>query len=205
MKTRLDADQPVQCRCGQLRGVLARGAPVARVTCYCSDCQAYARAIGQADTVLDAQGGTEVVSTLQQHLRFTQGSEQLACLRLRPGGLLRWYARCCSTGIANITKDQRLSYVGLLHTAFADRRSDLDAGFGPAAGLAVYTGRARAPVPSRRLATLGHMARIIASVAAARIDGGWKTSPFFRREDGRPLRDARVLSEQELADARRGP
>lgn len=201
--TPLGADQPWQCRCGQLRGRLCAPAPVVRLTCYCRDCQTAAHALGCAPQALDAQGGTEVVSTLQAHLRIDQGAGQLACLSLRPGGLLRWYASCCRTPLFNTTRDARLSYVGMTRLALGAGSHALDAGFGPAQGLAVNTGHAKGTVRVRRLATALQVAGIFAAVARARLGGRWKRTPLFRQEDRRPVAQPSVLRTDELAQAQR--
>ena len=73
---------PIRCRCGRLQGQLAQGASVARVACYCIDCQSYAHALGKPELVLDELGGTDVITSLQQHLSFSGDTSTLACLSL---------------------------------------------------------------------------------------------------------------------------
>jgi hypothetical protein len=54
-------DLPLRCRCGHMRGVARKvsSSTGLRFTCYCKDCQAFARFLGQAD-MLDAAGGTDI-------------------------------------------------------------------------------------------------------------------------------------------------
>ena len=82
------------------------------MTCYCRDCQAYAHALGNAGAILDDLGGTDIVASLQQHVMLSQGTDALACLSLSDKGLLRWYASCCNTPIANTARNHKLSERG---------------------------------------------------------------------------------------------
>ena len=51
-------DLPLKCRCGAVRGEMQPRRAYTRATCYCKDCRAYARFLGQPG-VLDEAGGTE--------------------------------------------------------------------------------------------------------------------------------------------------
>ena len=50
------------CRCGTISGRAIKVYPHhgTRVVCYCKDCQAFAQALGGAETTLDAYGGTDI-------------------------------------------------------------------------------------------------------------------------------------------------
>ena len=196
----LSTDYRFACRCGHLQGTLLRDAQATRLTCYCSDCQTYAHALGNAAQVLNAQGGTEVVATLQQHLVFTSGTESLACMSLSPNGLLRWYASCCNTPIASITRDPKLSYVGIVHTCLGDA-SARAAAFGPAS-FPVNTKHAKGHVATNSPGTLLRMARIIGAVVGARLSGAWKHSPFFGPDHSTPVAAVQVLTREERERAR---
>lgn len=164
-----------------------------RLTCYCRDCQAYAHALGNPQVVLDALGGTDIVASLQQHVTFTHGADALACLSLSERGLLRWYAGCCKTPIANTARNPKLSYVGLVHTCLGPSRESLGAAFG-SASMPVNAGHAKAPVRGSALAAVGTFVRIFASVGRARLDGTYKRSPFFVAGTSTPVVAPRVLS-----------
>jgi uncharacterized protein DUF6151 len=195
----LNADQPIQCKCGRLRGVLSRIARITRVSCYCRDCQAYARALGKPEAVLDSLGGTEVAATLQQYVTFTQGADMLACLSLSDRGLLRWYASCCNTPIANTARNPKLSYVGLVHSCLGTLALK-DADFG-SARVVVNTKHAKGDTPATStLRTLLGIAPIIGSVFRARVNGTWKRSPFFRA-NFEPIAERRVLTPEERKQA----
>jgi hypothetical protein len=110
-------DIPLRCGCGKLGG-LARGIERGqnrRIVCMCDDCQAYARKLNRAD-VLGANGGTEIIPMFPSQIMLLRGLDQLACLRLTPHGLFRFYARCCKTPIANC-KAASLPYAGVVRVA----------------------------------------------------------------------------------------
>ena len=194
-------DHPLQCKCGRLAGTVASAAGVTRASCYCRDCQAYAHALGNPDAILDKLGGTDIMATLQQYVTFTKGTEALACLSLSERGLLRWYASCCNTPIANTGRDLRVSYVGLVHTCLGQSPRHIEAAFGPVR-MHVNTKHAKGKVASNPLGALTSLLRIFASVARARIDGTYKRSPFFVAAESRPVVPPRVLSASERERAK---
>lgn len=192
-------DHPLQCRCGTLKGLLAHPGRNVRATCYCLDCQSYARHLGQAAQTLDAAGGTEVVATCARDLKLTAGVEQLACLSLMPQGLLRWYARCCRTPIANTPRDWRLPYAGVMHDCLGDAATR-ERAFGPVR-MRVHTRSARTPVPAAPLGTLAGVLRLMPRLLAARASGGYRETPFFTAA-GAPVQPPYVLTPQERQAAR---
>lgn len=194
---------PIRCRCGTLRGELNVTGSAVRAACYCRDCQAYARALG-AQGVLDPAGGTEVVASLPQHVRFTHGIERLACLSLSPNGLLRWYASCCSTPIGNTPRNPKVPYVGLVHTCLAADAAARDEAFGPVR-VRVNTGSARSPVRATPLRTVSSVARLATAAAMARMGGSWRRNPFFVAGSATPAREVRVLSKEARAKAYESP
>lgn len=188
-----------QCSCGRLQGSLA-AASVIHLGCHCRDCQIYAHALGNPDRVLDELGGTDVVTTLQQHLRFTKGKEYLACLSLSQQGLLRWYASCCNTPIANTARDPKLSFAALVHTGLGASGGALEAKLGTTR-VPVNPKHAWGPVSYSALGALFSTARIVASVLRARVNGSWKLSPFFRPGSAEPVVAPRVLGGAEWLQA----
>ncbi len=128
-------DIAMKCKCGSLRGVVhdissRRGH---RTVCMCDDCQAYAHYVGQAETVLDANGGTDVVPVAPANVEITHGIENLKCLRLTEKGMLRWYAGCCGTPIANTAPISKIPFAGLIHSImdFGDGGESRDGILGP--------------------------------------------------------------------------
>jgi len=190
----------IQCQCGHLQGRLSAAASVTRLSCHCKDCQAYAHALDNVERILDDNGGTEVVTTLQQHVSFTKGAEHLACLSLSDKGLLRWYASCCNTPIGNTARDPKMSFVALAHSCLGDSPAALDQQFGGQA-VATNTKHARNEVPASTLDGLFATVRIVGSVIKARANGSWKNSPFFRPGTLKPAASPRVLNSDELSRA----
>lgn len=197
----LSADYPIRCRCGRLQGVIAREARTTRALCYCRDCQTYAHALGDPGRVLDPQGGTDVVATLQQYVRFTDGKDSLASLSLSPNGLLRWYAACCNTPIANTTRDPRVSYVGLVHACLGEPSAQL-AAFGPPV-VSINTKHAKGEVKASAAKAVAVTVPIVWSVLRARLSGAWRRTPFFVAGSSVPVAAPRVLSPEEKERARR--
>lgn len=85
-----------------------------RVVCYCKDCQAGAHVLG-ADHVMNERGGTDIFQTVPSHIEITQGQDHLACLRLSPKGLMRWYADCCDTPMFNTLPTPKLVFAGVVN------------------------------------------------------------------------------------------
>lgn len=196
-------DMTVRCRCAQVRGAARTERAYTRATCYCRDCRAYARFLG-AD-VLDAHGGTDIVPLAPSGLRLIAGLEALACVSLGPRGLLRWYAACCRTPIANTPRQAQTPYVGLFGAAFDVPPAALDDAFGPRGALVIHAGSASGDVaPTRWRFVIGGL-RIAAGMTGARLRGE-PPAPFFD-ESGRPIRHVRELTRAErdaLGDAPAG-
>ena len=173
-------DIPMRCRCGHVRGVARAVSPSAgfRFVCYCKNCQAFARFLERPD-ILDAGGGTDIFQLPPGQVTFTAGLDALRCVRLS-GKVLRWFAECCRTPIANTAADPRFPVVALIHSIMdcaADRSRD--ALFGPPL-CRIYEHSAigpllsNAPPPSLR----------VFAYRATKVVGWWmrglaRPNPFF--------------------------
>lgn len=130
----MPTDLRLACACGAVRG-LARGVSPedsSHIVCYCDDCRAFLQHLGRAG-LLDAHGGSEIVQMSPAHLEILDGADRLACLQLAPGGMVRWYTRCCSTPVGNTLEKPTPPFVGL-HPAFTRGTADgrtLDDAVGP--------------------------------------------------------------------------
>lgn len=104
------------CSCGQVTGVAVGVDPDRgnHLVCMCDDCQAYAHWLGRADELLDAHGGTAVFQLTPAQVRLTGGVDQVCCVRLSEKGLMRWYAGCCRTPIANTLANPKVAFLGLV-------------------------------------------------------------------------------------------
>lgn len=197
---------PIRCDCGYIRAHAdLRGHHVQRAVCYCRDCRMFAYFLARADTMLDQQGGTEVVQMSQGRLHFQSGQERLACMRLTPDGILRWYAACCDTPIGNIPPNRHLPYLSLIHACI-----DYAATGHTAESL---LGRVGWHVNARELSVSprGHpgaarthdgipfalLARVAFRVIGWRLRGDHRRSPFFDTHSGRPVARPHVLSARE--------
>lgn len=192
----------LQCSCGAVEGVLRDVSPRrgTRVTCYCRDCQAFARYLGRDADILDAHGGSDIFQTLPSLLKLTKGADHLACIRLTPKGILRWHTKCCRSPIGNTAPTRALSFVGLLAANLKSGANDpgLDDAIGLSRG-AVFKKYAQgdvsdapsAPVPPLILASVMRM-------LGARLSGAYKTTPFFD-EHGAPAAEPYILSPEERA------
>jgi hypothetical protein len=176
----------IRCACGAIEGLLQEPAIATRARCYCKDCQAFARFLGEPRFVLDDRGGTDLIATLPRVVRFTRGTDRLRCMSLAPRGLLRWYCGECRTPIGNTPRDPKTSYVGIFRACLAGSAEEIDALFGTAT-LAINTKSAAAPVASSGFAMLGSMVRIIRNLLGARLRGTWKDNPFFLSGTSEPI------------------
>lgn len=188
----------VRCQCGKLQGELDTSAVAARAKCYCRDCRAFARFLGNEVEILDGAGGTEVAAALPSGLRFTQGAEHLACMSLSPKGLYRWYAACCRTPIGNTPRDPRVSYVGLVRACLAATPAELDAQLG-SGYIHANTESAYRRIPKTPGGMLVALVKIGSKVLAARFGGGYRNNPFFEAGSAVPVRQPTVISKEERA------
>jgi len=185
---------PLRCKCGQVRGEVEAARSYARAICYCTYCQAYARFLGQPD-VTDAQGGTDIVAMPPSAVRFTAGSDRLACISMSAKGPLRWYAGCCRTPLGNTAREAKLPYAGMVIACLDVDPAAVDDAFGTSRAV-LSAGTAIAPVRKRPVATaLGGM-RLLVKLVATRLRGD-RASPFFDATTGKPV------SAPERVDAKR--
>jgi hypothetical protein len=185
----------LQCRCGTIRGTLDDTARANRAICYCKDCQAFQYFLGPPE-VLDTRGGSEVIQVLPRSLTFTHGLEALACMRLTPKGLLRWYASCCRTPIGNTLASPGIPFIGLLRVCLDVPDTSVNEAFGSQIAH-VNTKSARGD-PKPEVSGLGRsVAWFIRTVLKARLNGDYRRTPLFRADTSAPIVVPRVLSAEE--------
>jgi hypothetical protein len=187
----------LRCRCGEVRALLEDPSPrtVNRVTCYCSDCQAYAHQLGRAD-LLDIHGGTDIVQVAPASLTFVQGQDKISGLRLSPKGLYRWYARCCNTPVGNMASPS-IPFVGLVAQSFAGERQNPDQLFGQRVG-AIFGKYAVGEVPKQvQGVSFGLILRTLRLILSWRLSGkGWP-HPFFDQATRQPRYPVMVLTREQ--------
>lgn len=101
-----------------MRGVASEVSPSSgfRFVCYCGDCQAFARFLGRPD-VLDSAGGTDIFQMPPAHVKLTEGTDALRCVRLSVRTrVLRWYTDCCRTPIGNTADRLGFPIAAVIHT-----------------------------------------------------------------------------------------
>lgn len=192
-------DIPFSCRCGTVKGHLGAidGKAGSRITCYCKDCQTAARAHG-AEALLDARGGSELYQTTPAHIHIDEGEAHVACLRLSPKGLLRWYADCCDTPLFNTLASPKLCFAGVLvHTVAADARGPL----GPLTAQTFTESASGEGEPVRKYGFAKTGFNILRRHLRAKLGGKAGMAPFFDHA-GQPVRQARILTRDERAAAR---
>lgn len=197
----MPTDLPLRCACGALRGTLLGVAPERgnHLVCYCDDCQSFAHFLGEAGAILDAHGGTDIFQTSPGRLRIEEGNENLACVRLRPGGLVRWYAACCRTPIGNTLASRQVPFVGLIHSCAGGFR---DAAVGPVrAGVnARFAKGDRSQLDAHDKAPASLLFRFARILLAARLRGEHARTPFFDAQTGELSVAPRVLTTEELRE-----
>jgi hypothetical protein len=185
-----------------------------RVVCYCEDCQAFAHFLGGADRILDRHGGTEIFQMSSRHLEILEGADRLSCVRLSGGGLLRWYASCCRTAVANTVKrgNGPLPFVGLI-SSFALAGSE-ERGFGEVLGpvrarvQATDVDAIRSTYGAADRTPVAVLLRFLRIIVMGRLRGDARRHPLFDAASGDPIAEPRVLTGDERSDlepARRNP
>ena len=186
----------VSCRCGAVKGELSTSGTHNRLICYCKDCRAFARYCAETPDILDAQGGTEIIQLAQTQLRFTQGEDQLAAIRLSDKGLIRWYAGCCQMPIGNTLPNAKLSFIGMIHSCLDRGRLEQD--FGEVAAL-VHTGSALGENKPEQRGMVKVGLKMVWILLSNRLGGAYRKSVLFDGA-GRPRVEPKILSAAEVAE-----
>ncbi|WP_242041593.1 DUF6151 family protein [Alkalinema sp. FACHB-956] len=193
--------QSIRCHCGKLQGTLNHSQTVSRCVCYCADCQAFARFLKREHEILDEMGGTNIIQTLPANITFTEGIENLTCMRLTDTGMLRWYAACCNTPIGNTLATPNLSFIGVIHTCLSLDQTSLQNVFGPIR-MYVNTESAIGETKPKSAGVLSGTLRVMGMMLKARCDGRYKQTPFFVMESSTPIVVPKVLNAEELKNVK---
>lgn len=179
--------QHLSCSCGKTQWSLSATQPGRHIICYCKDCQAAPRHLGQSQ-IMDDNGGTHIWQTVPTTLDFTS-SPDIACIRLSPKGLLRWYAACCGTPIANTLPKPGFPFLGAILPTPAE-------GFGPVRGwvnVSATHGKVKQKGQESAIATL--IGRAIGAFVQQ------KTRNTFFTDAGQPIIAPKVLTLAERSAA----
>ena len=181
------------CDCGAVKGVLRDVAPntCCHLLCYCKDCRAFARYLGQIAS-LEPGGGTPLVQVSPARISITDGHGHVACLKMSPKGLHRWYAACCKTPLANTVATSKIPLAGMWRHNFASQKD-----FGPVVTFG-FTKMALGGGPRRDKGLYRMLGGLIKRSLAGYLAGDARQNPFFAA-DGSPVVAPVVLDK----DARR--
>jgi hypothetical protein len=196
----MSRDIPLRCRCGHVRGLAREVAPAAgfRFVCYCKDCQALAHFLDRPD-VLDGAGGTDIFQMAAGRVTLNAGTDALRSLTFY-GKVLRWYADCCRTPLANTAAIPRFPVVALIHS-FIDSEA---AGHSRDELLGkplcrIYDRSSIGPLPpdAPPPASAGMFARRAAKLLGWWIRGLGRPNPFFDHRTGAPISVPRIVPPSE--------
>jgi len=193
----MNPDAELQCRCGEVHGIVTNAAPntVNRAICYCDDCQAALHHLKRAD-LLDAHGGTDVVQVAPAALRFDRGFERIRGFQLKPKGLYRWYASCCNTPLGNVLSPS-VPFIGIVAQAFDVAGHNADERFGKPTGAVRGEFAIGTPPAGSDKFPLRMILHAIRLIAGWRLRGMAWPHPFFDRTTRAPTRPITVLSQAE--------
>lgn len=185
----------LKCACGTVKGKASAISSKMgnRIICCCDDCQAFAQFLGQEEKVLDQYGGTDIFQIPVSFLKITEGKSEIACVRLSPKGMYRWYTKCCKTPIGN-TFGAGGPFIGVIHN-FMDNAQTRDVDLGKSKGH-VLTKFAKAPVPENlKGSSLSINFRMVAKILSWKLKGLNQPSEFFN-QNGEPTCEPHVLDKK---------
>lgn len=151
-----------------------------------------------AGELLMARGGTDIFQTTPAALEITKGHEHLACLRLSPRGMMRWYTSCCDTPVFNTLGTTKVAFVGVLVSAL--KETTAARAIGPVIAVANTIYASAGPEPLREFGINRAGFNIIARHFSALLRREAKKSPLIDAT-GQPIVTPRVLSKQERSAA----
>lgn len=197
----------IRCSCGGLQGRVRQvpGDRGNRLVCHCDDCQSFAHFLGKGGEILNRHGGTDIFQLSPEGLEFTTGTYRLACVRLRPKGLMRWYADCCQTPIGNTLATPHVPFVGLAAACIDTEQRTLDEALGPVSARVHgrFAKGAREDLYAHDRAPAALILAFMWKAMRRRIRGAHRLSPFFDPKTGVPVSTPKVLSKSEHEDVRR--
>lgn len=112
-------ESKLSCKCGSIQGkISAKKEDSLRIYCYCTDCRAYATAIGglggdsSKPSFLHANGECHLVQVCKDAVTIDKGKEKMKLARKAPNqGMYRYYAECCNVPLMNTV--DILGFVGV--------------------------------------------------------------------------------------------
>lgn len=115
--------------------------------------------------------------------------------------MLRWYAACCNSPIANTPADWRFAFVGLVDSSLVGDEGALAASFGHV-NMQVEVQNALGSPKPRAFGMVQGIAKMLLIVGRSLLGRGYRNSPFFASPDGTPVARPTVLSAEQLRAAK---
>jgi Family of unknown function (DUF6151) len=144
--------------------------------------------------------GTDIYQLTPSQLSIHQGSDKIACVKLSPKGILRWYTRCCRTPVGNTLSTPQVPFVGVPHL-FMDHQQDgvtREAALGPVSSrIHARSGYGDIPADAHETAPVGLLVQMLGGLLVRRLTGKHAPSPFFDKGSGKPICDPVVLTASE--------
>lgn len=197
------AELKLACGCGEITGTISvpTASSINRLVCYCADCQAFVHHLGQAGQVLDKNGGSDLFQSSLGRVCISTGRENLACIRLKPNGLLRWYAHCCATPLGNTNPGPGMPFIGLSHVCVGDAvdgrsRDDVVGQIRGRFNLKSANGDTSA-LQADKGNLVVMILRILRIMIGARFRGEHRVSDFFNADSKAPVAAPVQLSDDE--------
>lgn len=154
--------------------------------CHCQDCRAAEMYLGQPDPV---PSGVDLFQTTPDAIQLENSTKGMSVLRLGPKGPLRWYATCCKAPMFNT-----LSRAGIPFSTVLVARLSEPTRLGPIIARAFVPQPGGAPNHKGA----GRMVwRMVSNMAAARLSGRWRQTPFFDLSTGSPTAPVHLLTKEE--------
>jgi hypothetical protein len=149
--------------------------------------------------VLDPAGGTDIFHMASRRVKLTAGAEAMRCVSFSKN-VLRWYADCCRTPLANTAVGPRFPVVALIHSIMdhqTDRRSRDEALGRPLCRIHDRSATGPLPPDAPGPPSLGLFARRGSKVLGWWMRGLGRDSPFFDERTRAPRAAPRRLTPSE--------
>ncbi|OWK19564.1 hypothetical protein AJ88_40095 [Mesorhizobium amorphae CCBAU 01583] len=190
-------DVPLRCRCGRVSGVARKieSHTGFRFTCYCRDCQAFARFLERPD-MLDVAGGTDIFQMPAGRVTLATGKDAVRCLQFSDK-VLRWYTSCCRTPIGN-SAGPRFPVVAITHSFMCHDAEPRDTVLG-APLCRIHELSAVGPLPPNAPPppTFSLFALRVSKLLFWWLRGLGRPNPLFDQHTNAPLSVPRVITAAE--------
>ena len=191
---------PLKCECEKVQGNLTlRPRDGNHFVCHCDDCQAFARFLKKEDQVLTKNLGTELFQVTPDKVTITNGKDRIACMRLGPKGLFRWYAKCCNSPIGN-TIAAKVPFIGIIDSFmdFSSMSITKEEAIGEVEGYVMCKyAVGELPNNSCEKYSLRSGIAMIKLIAGGFIFKRYSPNQLFNLQTGRPIVEAEDISKQE--------